>query len=231
MKDCIKSLIGLDDIVAFVKKTCNSSEVYRRYNLRPSNLLIQLDAGNGQTTICKFIADNYAKSQVRSFKSIDLFLEYTLDGSLRQLENMFRDINAHAIYSNEYEGIVSIDISNLAEHLNEAQISYFFTNVKKTAKNSTLIFFVPSKTTKSMKCLVDQLRASVGDFKMFSAKVYTADELASIAASHIEDMDITFENKKAVQLMVKKDIQEKKITTARVACEMAQYYLKNDLIS
>ena len=102
--------IGLANAVAAIKKNIDQAHIYHRCGLKPPHYIINLDAGNGQTTLTEYIATSYADYGVRHFGGLDMFLEYTLDGSMEQLKKVFADIRACAVYTNEYEGVIAMDI-------------------------------------------------------------------------------------------------------------------------
>lgn len=63
---------------------------------------------------------------------MDDFIEFTLDGSYGQLEDVFAELEGYAVFTNNFQGIVAMDITKLAEHLNETQVINFFHYVKKS---------------------------------------------------------------------------------------------------
>ena len=83
--------IGLAGAVAAIKKNIDQAHIYHRCGLKPPHYIINLDAGNGQTTLTEYIATSYADYGVRHFGGLDMFLEYTLDGSMEQLKKVFAD--------------------------------------------------------------------------------------------------------------------------------------------
>ena len=62
---------------------------------------------------------------------LDLFLEYTLDGTLPQMRQVFADIDACAVYTNGFEGVVAVDITALSEYAEEEQAAFFLEGIEK----------------------------------------------------------------------------------------------------
>ena len=75
------------------------------------------------------------------------FIEFTLDGSYGQLEDVFAELEGYAVFTNNFQGIVAMDITKLAEHLNETQVINFFHYIKKNPK-IRFLFYISMKGMK-----------------------------------------------------------------------------------
>ena len=158
----IGTIVGLQGAVNCLEQICANQEVYRRFNVLP-HLLMALDAGDGQSTFTRFFARNAAQHQLRHFGGMDTYLEFTLTGEMTQLQSVFQQIRDCAVYTNEYEGIIALDISALANCINEAQIPYFLEQVKRCAAHATMIFYIPRTPSRNLNLLVSKLRSCVDE--------------------------------------------------------------------
>ena len=92
--------VGAEEIVSVLAEMCANNAVHKHCGIAPPQFVINLDAGNGQTTITRYISETLLKNEIRHFGGMDLFLEYTLDGTMPQLKQVFGDIRTCAVYTN-----------------------------------------------------------------------------------------------------------------------------------
>lgn len=176
----IQKPIGLGTAVSAICNTCKHSDMFYRCGITPSHYIFNLDSGNGQTTLTEYIANMYYEAKVRRFGGLDLFLEYKLDGSMGQLKKMFANIESCAIYTNKFEGIVAIDISELANYINEAQVDYFLKGINETGTHATLILYVPSKQNKNTANLINKVTDSIENIEYIDIRPYTTREIVDV---------------------------------------------------
>ena len=172
--------IGLAEAVAAIKKNIDQAHIYHRCGLKPPHYIINLDAGDGQTTLTEYIATSYADYGVRHFGGLDMFLEYTLDGSMEQLKKVFADVRACAVYTNEYEGVIAMDISKLVNHVNETQLDVFISEISKISSSATLVLFVPSTMNRNVATLMGRIREALDDVEILNIKPYIPEDLVEI---------------------------------------------------
>lgn len=183
--------IGLDPVVAAVNDICNESAVYHHCGVMPSHFLINLDKGNGQTTVTSYVADVYQEYGVRQFKGMDMYLEYILDGSMDQIDKIFKYLHQSAgVYTNEYEGVISMDISALAAPNNAAQMAFFLKEIASIAEYATIILYVPSAINSNMSNFIDKIRKVLRSMKVIKVEAYTAQNLVDIIKNMIEDAGV-----------------------------------------
>lgn len=189
----IKTPIGLGAAVEAVQKVVEHAHTYYHCGLKPPHFIIPLDAGNGQTTLTEYIAASYANADVRSFGGLDLFLEYTLDGSFDQVKKVFADIRACAVYTNDYEGVIAMDIAKLADHINETQTELFLREITKLAASATFIFYIPSTMNRNTASLIAMLHNALDDVELLRVKPYSSEELALIVKDMIASVGVEME--------------------------------------
>lgn len=195
--------IGFEKTVARIESICEDSAVYKRCGIKPHNFFITLESGDGQTTLVNFLADMFEENSVRRFGGLDAYLEYKLDGTMAQLNNIFFDIKSSAVYTNDFEGIIAFDITALAGALHEKQTEYFFSEVGKCAEHATVVFFASPKL-KNLQTLADAVCSAVRDVEIINEKPYTESELAKIAIRAVEENGIVIEDAdKALEVMCK----------------------------
>lgn len=190
----IQPPIGLQAAVVGVQKIVEQAPTFYQCGLQPPHFIIPLDAGNGQTILTEYIAASYANAGVRSFGGLDLFLEYSLNGSLDQMKKVFADIRSCAVYTNEYEGVVAMDIARLADHINETQIDLFIHEIAKLSASATFIFYIPSTMSRNMAALIAMLHETLDDVELLRIKPYSTEELAQLVKRFITEAGIMLED-------------------------------------
>ena len=89
---------------------------------------------------------------------------------------MFADIISSAVYTNEFEGVIAMDIALLASKVNEAQMTYFLNEIKRISKHATLIFFVSEVNSRNQILMIKKIRAVVEKINYFPVKSYDSTE-------------------------------------------------------
>lgn len=150
------------------------SEILKEKN--PEHFLVELDSEEKQTKLTEYITDFFQGNKIRHFGGRDAYLEYCVDGSMAQLKWMFADIISSAVYTNEFEGVIAMDIALLASKVNEAQMTYFLNEIKRISKHATLIFFVSEVNSRNQILMIKKIRAVVEKINYFPVKSYDSTE-------------------------------------------------------
>ena len=132
--------IGLDELCLEVEEVCKNPLRYGRCGVKPRHLIIPMDTGTGRTTFVEYLTSMYKSHKILDFLSgPDDYIEVTFDGSLLQMRKAFSMIDSMAVYTNEYSNVVSMDISNVAPHLNETQCVEFINGCKKLGEAAYMV--------------------------------------------------------------------------------------------
>ena len=131
MKDNNKPF-GLETVHAEINHICKNAQMYKKCGIKPNNMVINLDNGDGRSTLVEYIMGCFKENGILDFRSgVDDFIEFELDGSLQQMRTVFSQIDAAAVYDNEYKDIIALGVSEIANHPNEVQYTEFISNCKK----------------------------------------------------------------------------------------------------
>ncbi len=173
--------IGLAAPCAEIERTCSMARAYKRCGLRPEHYIVPLDAGSGRTTLIEYMTDKYKEAGVLSFTGgLDDYIEIAFDGTLPQLKRAFAAIDAAAVYTNAYGGIIGMDVSGLAAHLGETQFAEFLKNCKQVCDHACVIFFVHAMPSRNEEKLLDKLCETVDHVKRLTVAPYTQEELCAL---------------------------------------------------
>lgn len=220
--------VGLEPIVNKVADVCFHSDIFRRCGVKPNHFLINLDTGNGRTTLTTFVSDAFHSFGIRHFGGLDRFLEFTLDGTMAQLKEVLNDIRSCAVYTNEYEGVISIDISAMAAHLNESQLSTFLKALPVIGEHATLILYVPSKINRNMTLLIEKVCAALGEkLEVVKVEAYSEQNLVDIIKELIDETGVSLEDDADIDSCILAAVRQTGARTVKDAKQMAQVMVKN----
>lgn len=206
-------LYGHEEIKKEIKAICINSKAYSIGRVRPNNFIIQLDKGNGRTTLARYITEMFYKYNIIKFSSLDLFLEIDLDGTMNQLKESFGDIYSTSCYANSYEGIILLCIDSLSNHINEAQVDYFLKEIVKVSKTATLIFYIPENPSQNVNQLVKKIYSVLKDTILVNENIYTEVDLALITEKLINQRGVKIINeekfhKQLVNLIIRMEFKK-----------------------
>ena len=182
---------GLVPVCDAVQEICDSARMYHFTGFRPDPFLIRLDSGSGRSCVVRYITDMFRMHEVLDFASSRTdCLELKLDGTLPQLRQALEEIHAAAEYDNCYREVIAMEISALADHLNETQTEEFLTAMETVCAQAFVIFFVHRVPTAREERLIKLLYDHVPVIRSISTDEYTSGELAEITARIVEENGI-----------------------------------------
>lgn len=218
--------VGLPAACAEVQSVCNQASVYR-CGLKPNHLILPLDAGEGRTTFLAYMTAMYQRHGVLPFASgLDDYLEITLDASsIQKLKQGFEGIDGG--YMNNYENIIGLDISNVANHMDGPQLPEFLFQVERLCDSACAVFFVRLTPSRAEEKLLDKLCDRVDHIKRLPAQPYTSEDIRDIIIRNITDHDVALQEEttfRAKLLEVVKDFGVADVRDAIAAARSAIHF-------
>lgn len=227
MNRYIKAPIGLEPVVSKVEEICSHADAFRRCGMNPNHFLINLDKGNGQTTVTSYISDAFFAGGVRHFGGLDHFLEYSPSGSVAQFRQILNDIRSCAVYTNEYEGVIAMDLSDLASHIHESQIATFLKELSVIGKHATFVFYVPSVISKNMTMLMEMICSAIDNINMIQVSPYSAQDLTEIIKSTIDEAGVDLVSGQKTDNCILNIVRYAGAANIKDAKQLAQIMLKS----
>ena len=195
--------IGLKTFCDEIEKVCSEAYLYNQGRLRPPHLIMPLDPGSGRTTCIEYMTDMYKNHGIIPFSGLDDYIEVVLDGSPQQIKKTFDFIDRSADYKNEYTNIIGMDISNIANHLNETHLTEFISNVTRICENACVVFFIHSIPSKNEEKLIEKMYeqfCSIGaeKIKRINVDPYTYENIRDLIIKMIDDRGILINHDKMI---------------------------------
>ena len=105
----IRTLIGNDTFKAAVGEDCRK----QLRDIVPKPRILLLDKGNGRSALTEFAGDSYAACSY--FQPHETpFVELSFDGAAENLDKQLANLESHAVYTNHYKGVISVEAEKLA---------------------------------------------------------------------------------------------------------------------
>ncbi|MCR5735512.1 MAG: hypothetical protein K6G22_12975 [Lachnospiraceae bacterium] len=215
-------LIGLNELKKQMELIVSRADAYRKGGARLPHIVMNLTHENGQSLVAAYIASVLHDNGLRGFHGLDILLEYSLDGSLKQLKNVFADIKSNAVYTNQYEGVVAIDISGLSEYINEYQMEYFIEEIGSVARNATVIIYYDESLGKRMQLIKDKVSEAIGNHINVTVPPYSTKEYSEIVVQNIMERGILVESEEELTKILCDAVDRYHVTSAKEAVAVAE---------
>ena len=215
-------IVGLDGIKKEIERITAQAEAYRRGGARVPNIVVNLSRDNGQSYVADYITSVLHDYKLRRFCGLDMLLEYRLDGSLTNVKQVFGDISGNAVYTNEYEGVVAIDVSALSGHANECQVDYFVEHIFAVSQSATVIIYYNGELGRRMEIIKDRIGRALGNFIEIHVEPYSWREYSEIAVQSIRERGIGIESEEELEHLLCHVVEDKHVSSAKEAAGMAE---------
>ncbi len=215
-------IVGLTKFKDAVRSLEENPKVYRNGGAKVPCFAMNLSRGNGQSLVAEEYTSVLHDNALRDFCGLDYLLEYRLDGSLKQIKQVFEDIRSRAVYTNSYCGVVAIDISALSEHVNEAQTDYFIDNIGEIADTATVLFFYDDSLGRKIVLIKDRIIDAVGKCIDIQFPAYTVEEYADIVVENLRERGFKVDYGPEMKMLLCKIIDSEHVTTAKQAVSTAE---------
>ena len=214
-------IVGLESVKKEMNRITAQADAYRKGGAKVPSIVMDLSKDNGQSYVADYITSVLYDLGLRRFGSLDLVLEYRLDGSLKNVKHVFEDISGNAVYTNEYEGVVAIDISALSDYVNEYQVDLFVERIAEVSQNATVLIYYDASRGKRMEIVKDRVCKALGNHIDIHVNPYSVKEFSEIAVESIKNKGIVIEFEEELEQVLCHVVDDKHVTNAKEAVAMA----------
>lgn len=211
--------VGLDAVVDAVEGICAKAAVYRR--MKPGHFLIDLPAGSGQTTVTEYIDESFKACKIIHPDQFKPYLEFTTDGTMDQIQNMFGTICSHTVGTPQYEKVVAVNITALAAHPGGDQTVLFFRELRRLCSDAVAVLYI-DPAARGAAALIRKVTEELDNVRVIHAAPYKAEELAAITARIIEECCVEIRDKELFLACLSGIIAEQGITTPKDCMSIAR---------
>ena len=215
-------IVGLDGVKKEMDKITAQAETYRKGGAKVPNIIVNLTRDNGQSYVADYITSVLHEYKLRKFCGLDMILEYRLDGTLKNVKQVFEDISSNAVYTNEYEGVIAIDVSALSEYVNEFQIDFFVEHISTVSQRATVIIYYNKELGKRMEIVKERICKALGNFIEIHVEPYSVKEYSEIAVQSIKERGIDIESEKELEHLLCYVVGDKHVSNAKEAVAVAE---------
>lgn len=215
-------VVGLDGVKKEMDRIIAQAKAYRKGGAKVPNIVVNISKENGQSYVADYITSVLHEHRLRKFCGLDMILEYRLDGTLKNVKQVFEDISSNAVYTNEYEGVVAIDISALSEYVNESQVDFFVNHIVEVAQSATVIIYYNEALGKRMKIVKDRICKALGNYIAIHVEPYSVREYSEIAMQSIKERGIDIESEEELETILCHVVDDKHVSNAKEAVAVAE---------
>ena len=189
--------IGLREPCAEVEKICQNARVYQ-FGGQLKHIILPMDPGTGRSTFVEYLTNMFRAHGVLEFAcSRNPYIEIAVDASTpKQVQETFSKINAAADYANKYADVVGLDISDMANYQNQAQMKEYLQNVQTLCKHAFVVFFVHANPSKNETDLINKTIEAVGGqdkVKHLCVSAYTKEDICALIVKFVADHGVEVE--------------------------------------
>ncbi len=218
----MKKLIGMESLKSAMSEIVSRADAYRKGKAQVPHVMMNLTQDNGQSITANYITSVLYDHGLRKFGGLDTLLEYRLDGSLSQMKEVFASIASNAVYTNEYEGVVAIDISALSEYANEYQVDYFVEQIGSVAGHATVIIYYDASRGKKMQVIKDKVRRALGNCIDVPVTPYSRKDYSQIVVQNILDRGIEIDRRNDLENVLGRVVDLYNVSNAKQALAVAE---------
>lgn len=217
--------IGLREPCAEVENVCQNARVYQ-FGGQLKHIILPMDPGTGRSTFIEYLTNMFRAHGVLEFAcSRTPYLEVTVDpSSPRHVQDTFTKIHAAADYANEYADVVGLDVSEMANYLNQAQMKEYLRNVQALCKTAFVVFFIHANPSKNEESLIEKTIEAVGSDRIKRLKVsaYTKEDICALITKFLADHGIEVEQSPNFDKALGNIVSEFYLTSVKDAISTAQ---------
>lgn len=215
-------VVGLEGIKIEMDRIVAQAEAYRKGGAKVPNIVVNISRDNGQSYVADYITSVLHENKLRKFCGLDMLLEYRLDGTLKNVKQVFDDIMGNAVYTNEYEGVVAIDVSVLSECVNEFQVDYFVKRIAEIAQSATVIVYYSEEFGKRIDIVKDRICKALGNYIEIHVEPYSLKEYSEIAVQSIKERGIDIESEERLENLLCHVVNDRHVSNAKEAVAVAE---------
>lgn len=200
--------IGLDAVCSRIEGVCKRAAAYKLCGMVPESCIVQLDRGNGRSTIMEYAADKFRTDGVIDFSSgLDDIVSLIYDGTLQNFYECKSAVRDAAVYSNTYRGLYEVDCIALASHSSEIQYKDFFSMFGQICKEACVFFFVPSVLSSSEERFVEKIEA-LGGIGRVKPDPYTTSDYSKLIIKYLSDHCVRIDDLRKADTILRRAVNK-----------------------
>jgi hypothetical protein len=218
----MKQLIGLNPIAVTIERFLGDCTRFQSGTLRLPHFMVLLDAHNGQSAATGQFTAAFKQHGLRSFPELDDSLEFTFEGTAGHLRQVFGEIKTNAVYTNEFEGVIAIDIAKLVPSVHEEITEDFLKKASDAGKHATWIFYLPVEDSRNRGLLMSKIsKTFCGNVEVIETQSLTRQDLAGICNQCLGENGVRVLPQKKALDNIGGIIESEGLKTAREALVLA----------
>ena len=210
-------LIGLKELKNYLDDIVEKADVYRKGGVRLPHMIVNLSPQNGQEMIAAYITKVFYNNHLREFRGLDNLLMYRLDGSLEHMKRVFKDIASNAVYTNEYEGVIAMDVTTLSDYVNERQMEFFIERIRTVSSHATMLFFYDDHRERKLAQVVKTIKSEIDNCIDLSVSPYSVEDYLGLVLQSLCKRGISVDTEREMEDSLCRVIEQRRVSNIREA--------------
>lgn len=155
------------------------------------HMLLPISEGNGRSTLVRWTAEMLSQSGAHHFPNSEPFLELNIRGGWEALNAAIFEALMSATYTNLFEGIIAIDITDLNEFVEDER---YIEVLKKFIHDHTaalFLFFVEERCEHRVEKALNRILKK--NIEVFPQEPYTSEDLMAILDHALMNLGVCVE--------------------------------------
>lgn len=211
-------LVGCQELKFYAADLIYHKEVYHKTKLRIPHLILNVDRGDGQSTITHALSNFYKENKLCMFSSSDLYKEFYIDGTKSNMDEVFlRKGLDHA-----FRGVISLDLSGVVYWDSDKVLREFINLANHLSENNVMVVYMGKDIRKKQKELIDTLTSDIKGMRYIPITPYQSSDYAAILSNMINDIGVELEDPEQVGECFSRIITEREVENVSEIRDMAE---------
>ena len=155
------------------------------------HMLLPISEGYGRTTVLRWTSEMLSQSGAHRFPNPEPFLEMNIKGGWKSLNTAIFEAMMSATYTNFFEGIIAIDITDLNESVEDESYIDALEKFVNDHKAALFLFFVEPRCAHRVEKVLNRILKY--NIEVFAQENYTPEELMAILDHELMNLGVCIE--------------------------------------
>lgn len=184
-------------------------------------IAMDLQGGNGRTLCAQLLSDVLRENGILNTMAISRVIEAKADGSSACLKAIQETLTEETDYTNNYDGVVALDITGLCAHAREAIAGEYVELIAQLRKSAAVLLYTDQLDSAAQR-LISHIRMETGEVQCIHVQPYERTELAMILMCCLREYRVVLPDEETQVQMWVNLMESEGARTARDALRIAQ---------
>lgn len=184
-------------------------------------IAMDLQRGNGRTLCAQMLYDVLQENGILNTMAISRVIEVKADGSSACLEAIQETLVEETDYTNSYDGVIALDITDLCAHAGECIARKYVELIAQLRKSAVVLLYTDQLDSAAQR-LIRDIRMETGEVQCIHVQPYERMEIAMILIRCLREYHAVLPSEEMLVQMCADLVESEGARTARDALRIAQ---------